>query len=50
MFFGPAITVVIVLLALILSGVKILREYERGVVFTLREQPYVEAAIASGTE
>jgi regulator of protease activity HflC (stomatin/prohibitin superfamily) len=35
MFFGPAITVVIVLLALILSGVKILREYERGVVFRL---------------
>jgi regulator of protease activity HflC (stomatin/prohibitin superfamily) len=35
MFFGPGITVLIVLLALLISGVKILREYERGVVFRL---------------
>jgi len=35
MFFGPLATVVVVLLALVLSGIKILREYERGVVFRL---------------
>ncbi len=35
MMLGPAATVLIVLLALLLSGLKILREYERGVVFRL---------------
>lgn len=35
MFFGPVVTVSIVLVALLLSGIKILREYERGVVFRL---------------
>jgi len=35
MVFGPAVTVFIVLLALLLSGLKILREYERAVVLRL---------------
>jgi regulator of protease activity HflC (stomatin/prohibitin superfamily) len=35
MFFGPAGTVFIVLLVLLVSGVKIIREYERAVVFRL---------------
>jgi regulator of protease activity HflC (stomatin/prohibitin superfamily) len=33
--FGPAATIVIVVLALVLSGLKILKEYERGVIFRL---------------
>ncbi|MCK6553233.1 slipin family protein [Candidatus Binatia bacterium] len=32
---GPATTVLIVLLGLVLSGIKILKEYERGVIFRL---------------
>jgi regulator of protease activity HflC (stomatin/prohibitin superfamily) len=35
MLFGPAITVAVVLLLLLLSGLKVLREYERAVVFRL---------------
>src|SRR5216684_2373496 len=35
MFLGPAATVIVVLAVLLVSGVKILREYERGVVFRL---------------
>ena len=35
MFVGPAITVLLVGLALVISGVKIIREYERAVVFRL---------------
>ncbi len=33
--FGPAVTVVILLLAFVISGIKILKEYERGVIFRL---------------
>ncbi len=33
MFIGPATTVLLVAIVLLVSGVKILREYERGVVF-----------------
>jgi len=32
---GPAATIVVLLLAFVISGVKILREYERGVIFRL---------------
>jgi regulator of protease activity HflC (stomatin/prohibitin superfamily) len=35
MMFGPAATALVILLVLFLSGLKILREYERGVVFRL---------------
>lgn len=35
MFFGPAATVAVVIIILLVSGVKVLREYERGVVFRL---------------
>jgi regulator of protease activity HflC (stomatin/prohibitin superfamily) len=35
MIFGPAITVVLFGLALLLSGLKVLKEFERGVVFRL---------------
>jgi len=35
MLFGPAATVILVVVVLLASGVKILREYERGVVFRL---------------
>ena len=35
MFVGPAMTVLLVGLALVISGVKIIREYERAVVFRL---------------
>jgi len=35
MFIGPAATVVVIIVVLIAGGVKILREYERGVVFRL---------------
>lgn len=35
MFFGPMASVVVFALALLLSGLKILKEYERGVVFRL---------------
>jgi regulator of protease activity HflC (stomatin/prohibitin superfamily) len=33
--FGPAVTVTILVLALVFSGIKILKEYERGVIFRL---------------
>jgi regulator of protease activity HflC (stomatin/prohibitin superfamily) len=33
--FGPAATVVILAIALVISGIKILKEYERGVIFRL---------------
>ncbi len=33
--FGPAVTVTIVILGFVLSGIKILKEYERGVIFRL---------------
>jgi len=35
MFFGPAATVAFIALVLLISGIKILREYERAVVFRL---------------
>jgi regulator of protease activity HflC (stomatin/prohibitin superfamily) len=35
MFIGPATTVLIVVAALVISGVKILKEFERGVIFRL---------------
>ena len=35
MFFGPVATVLILVVAALLSGIKVLREYERGVVFRL---------------
>src|SRR5206468_8566737 len=33
--FGPAATVLIIAIGLVISGIKILKEYERGVVFRL---------------
>ncbi len=35
MLIGPAMTVLIVLVALVISGVKIMKEFERGVIFRL---------------
>ena len=35
MLIGPLSTVIVIILALFLSGVKIVREYERGVIFRL---------------
>src|SRR5512135_1642971 len=35
MFLGPAATAAVIIIVLLVSGVKILREYERGVVFRL---------------
>ncbi|HVM97993.1 MAG TPA: SPFH domain-containing protein, partial [Candidatus Acidoferrales bacterium] len=33
--FGPLTTVVLIALALLISGIKVLKEYERGVIFRL---------------
>ncbi len=33
--FGPLYTVLIIVVVLVISGVKVLKEYERGVIFRL---------------